>query len=174
VTVQKVRTYGGAGLLKYYQGSVTKALEAVYPEYEWKKIPAMSLGQDSVQIFLKSLVKGNVLLNFRHPQLISADSSRKLELDVYIPSLQLAFEYQGNQHYSGPHNFFSGSSVQGIKDAQKKQLCQQIGITLIEVPYWWKASAASLFSTLRQHRPELPPAALKSVMHNLKAAMDFK
>jgi hypothetical protein len=37
---------------------------------------------------------GTVLANYKHPKLIYQDSGREMELDVFIPSLNLAFEYQ--------------------------------------------------------------------------------
>jgi hypothetical protein len=56
------------------------------------------------------------------------------ELDIYIPSMKLAFEYQGIQHYQ-----FSGLFGQPYKcrDHIKKILCEMEGIILIEIPFTW-------------------------------------
>ncbi len=36
-----------------------------------------------------------------------------------------------------------------------KQLCKQNGITLIEIPYWWRRDTPSLVATIKLHRSEL-------------------
>jgi hypothetical protein len=58
-----------------------------------------------------------------------------MELDVYIPVLKLAFEYQGQQHFK-PIDLFGGVEVyikQVGRDRQKRVLCHQNGVILIEV-----------------------------------------
>lgn len=58
-------------------------------------------------------------------------------LDLYIPSLKIAIEYQGIQHYH-PVEFFGG--LQALEkrqelDETKKQLCKENHVRLIEWPY---------------------------------------
>lgn len=59
-----------------------------------------------------------------------------LSLDIYIPSIKTAIEYQGGQHYKAV-KFYGGrdelAKIQA-RDIRKKQLCSQHGIRLIE----WK------------------------------------
>ena len=58
-------------------------------------------------------------------------------LDLYIPSLKTAIEYQGIQHYM-PIDFFGGEDALAARqelDRQKKQLCEANGVRLIEWPY---------------------------------------
>lgn len=77
-----------------------------------------------------------------------------MELDVYIPELHLAIEYQGEQHYKTL--YFSGDqSQQRKRDEEKWNACKKAGITLVEVPYWWDCSIASLAATISNARPEL-------------------
>ena len=58
-------------------------------------------------------------------------------LDLYIPSLQTAIEYQGVQHYL-PIGFFGGEEALEQRrelDRQKKRLCEDNNVRLIEWPY---------------------------------------
>lgn len=59
-----------------------------------------------------------------------------LELDFYIPQLKIAFEFQGEQHYSYVSDFFRNNNdffKRIIDDIQKDYLCKKEGITLVKV-----------------------------------------
>ena len=52
-----------------------------------------------------------------------------MQLDAYLPALNLAFEYQGEQHFKEIHMF--GQQVnQAARDDEKKELCIQVTIVL--------------------------------------------
>ena len=58
-------------------------------------------------------------------------------LDLYIPSLRTAIEYQGIQHYL-PVEFFGGEEALSQRrdlDRVKKELCEANSVRLIEWPY---------------------------------------
>ena len=58
-------------------------------------------------------------------------------LDLYIPSLRTAIEYQGIQHYR-PVEFFGGEEALMLRqelDRRKRQLCAENEVRLIEWPY---------------------------------------
>ena len=62
---------------------------------------------------------------------------KRQSLDLYIPSLQTGIEYQGIQHYH-PVGFFGGEEALAQRkelDEQKKQLCSENNVHLIEWPY---------------------------------------
>lgn len=63
----------------------------------------------------------------------------KLRFDFYIPSKNIAIEYQGIQHYK-PYSFGSKSLIeyesQVIRDNIKRQFSINNGIELIEIPYY--------------------------------------
>ena len=72
-------------------------------------------------------------------------------LDLFIPSLQTAIEYQGIQHYQ-PVGFFGGEEAllqrRGL-DEQKKALCDKNGVRLIEWPYSTDPTADNLEILIR-------------------------
>ena len=58
-------------------------------------------------------------------------------LDLYIPSLQAAIEFQGVQHYI-PVEFFGGEEALAQRkelDRQKRRLCEENEVRLFEWPY---------------------------------------
>lgn len=81
-------------------------------------------------------------LSFNKPEVLINTRPRflyGLELDFYIPSLKLAFEFQGEQHYQ-PQDYFrmslSDFGQQVIHDIQKDLLCKKNGILLIRLNAW--------------------------------------
>ncbi len=85
-----------------------------------------------------------------------------MTLDIFLPELQLAVEYQGNQHYK-MHFLFGSPSDQQQRDAEKRQQCRKLGISLIEVPYWWDKNKASLVATIHHVRPDTVPMPTNAV-----------
>lgn len=74
-------------------------------------------------------------------------------LDIYIPSVKVAIEYQGKQHYE-PVKFFGGESVfesQKERDNKKRTLCQKNDITLIEWPYTRSVTKENFFDVFKYY-----------------------
>lgn len=62
---------------------------------------------------------------------------RQLQLDGYCKELEIAFEYQGAQHYRYIQYFSrsrSGYEQMRLRDRKKKVICKRRGITLITIP----------------------------------------
>ena len=85
---------------------------------------------------------------------INTSIGRNIEFDVYLPKLNLAFEYQGIQHYR-KHSFLRDVQYMQETDEAKKRACNELKITLIPIPYWWDYKVDSLKATIHQHRPDL-------------------
>lgn len=66
------------------------------------------------------------------------ETGETLELDCYNEELQIAVEYNGQQHYTWP-NFTNQTYQQFInqvrRDELKMELCDRNGVYLIVVPY---------------------------------------
>lgn len=65
-------------------------------------------------------------------------SNGALFLDIYLPRLKIAFEYDGQQHFEY-NEHFHGNKENFLKarrrDNEKDDQCEQQGITLIRVAY---------------------------------------
>lgn len=61
----------------------------------------------------------------------------KLSLDIYIPSIKVAIEYQGGQHYKSVRFYGGKENLEKIqsRDALKKELCSKHNVELIEWKY---------------------------------------
>jgi hypothetical protein len=77
-----------------------------------------------------------------------------MELDIFLPKEQLAFEYQGEHHFHDIYHLGS-SWQQRQKDEEKRKVCRENEITLIEVPYWWNKEISSLAATINKERKDL-------------------
>jgi hypothetical protein len=113
--------------------------------------------------------------------MIFLSTSKRGQLDVYLPELMIAFEYQGEQHYGHTTlNLIRQDAVtQQRRDKEKEEACKELGITLITVPYWWDGKVESLQSTIRRKRfdlltdvahtsPEIPQSPNKPVKESLE------
>jgi len=74
-----------------------------------------------------------------------------MEMDVFIRHFALALEYQGKQHYEEISTLPFGVG----KDKVKQMGCSNIGISLIEVPYWWDEKEESLLDLITQNRADI-------------------
>lgn len=72
-------------------------------------------------------------------------------LDIFIPSLNTAIEYQGIQHYL-PVEFFGGEEALTERrelDRQKRELCKENEVRLVEWSYDVEPTAGNIRSMLR-------------------------
>ncbi|GAK60958.1 hypothetical protein U27_00856 [Candidatus Vecturithrix granuli] len=142
ITQKLFESHNGGGFLDYFHASPSAAVIATFPEYKWQperfaygKKQQKQLYRIIKKIFSKYVIKWD----FKHPDMRFIETNQKMELDIFIPSLYLAFEYQGEQHVL-PKTIWGG--IPALKETQqrdeeKKNACRQHGITLIEVPHSW-------------------------------------
>jgi len=50
--------------------------------------------------------------------------------------------------------FGDGKSHQ-LRDDEKSRVCKSLGITLVEVPYWWRHDKESIMAILQKCRPDI-------------------
>jgi uncharacterized protein YraI len=79
----------------------------------------------------------------RPPFLRNPVTGQNLEIDCYNEDMKLGVEYNGSQHYNYStffHKNYEASNNQKYRDELKRRMCQDQGISLIEVPYTIKLS----------------------------------
>lgn len=77
------------------------------------------------------------LISFYYKDAIYQCNINGMVFDVYIPSINVAFEYQGEGHYKSIKQFGGAEKFKDlqIRDSLKKEYCVQNNITLIEWRY---------------------------------------
>jgi hypothetical protein len=64
----------------------------------------------------------------------------RYRFDFYLPKLNVAIEYDGEQHFK-PIEYFGGESefIQRVRhDRDKDEIAERYGIKVIRIPYWLK------------------------------------
>jgi len=85
---------------------------------------ATSKAEKEVLAYVESIYKGTILPNNKE-QITNPRTGYGLELDIYMPDLKFAIEYNGTYWHSEPY--------QKYKDEQKLIQCQQKGIYLLVI-----------------------------------------
>lgn len=92
-----------------------------------------------------------------------------LQLDIWIPKYKLGFEYHGEQHFLSMFN--QDMSLQYARDKHRRQICYQMGITLIEIPYWWDLKKGLLFYIINSTTKESLIASIIQLRPDLMQEM---
>jgi hypothetical protein len=140
----------GSGLLSHYSTSLQYILLELYPNHEWDLNKLYKVGKNQAQLFniVKKLFPNDeIKSNFRgHKKLRFEGSRMPMELDIWVSSKKLAFEYQGEQHFEAFHRGITqGSSSpryslksQQKRDQEKRKACKDNEICLVEIDYKWE------------------------------------
>eukprot|EP01114_Cavostelium_apophysatum_P003810 TRINITY_DN13942_c0_g1_i1.p1 TRINITY_DN13942_c0_g1~~TRINITY_DN13942_c0_g1_i1.p1 ORF type:complete len:489 (-),score=93.45 TRINITY_DN13942_c0_g1_i1:195-1661(-) len=154
---------GGRGPLFRYGDTLFKALCDVYPEFTWEKEnfkPASKTSKSQNRLFnilTQQFPKLDVHVNMKMKEWNEnvANEFAELEIDIAVPSVGLAVEYQGQQHFHEKEHFFDSNKKTKINDERKREAFKQLGADVIEIPYWWDGRPESALATFHLHRPDL-------------------
>jgi len=166
VRVEDVSRLGAQSLLIYYGNSLIRALMAIYPEHPWnlqsavpssstKTVPSKSQSRAFASVRQLFPHVHDIHFNYVIEDLKFGDTEFSMEFDIFIPSLKLAFEYHGQQHYSEIHRFQTRIQERQKKDEEKRNACKKNGISLIEIPYSWDGTKAGLVELIQNIKPEV-------------------
>ena len=126
----------GSDPLSYYFykcSALKKAVEnKIRKEIEVPLIGSKRIKETSLLTILKKIFVGKTILREHTPSFLG-----RQRFDFFIKELNVAIEWNGEQHYR-PIDFFGGTS--GFKatlkrDEQKRMLCKENNIRLIELKY---------------------------------------
>lgn len=91
--------------------------------------------------------------------------------DIYIPSKNIAIEYQGKQHYEPIEFFGGGDGFSGTiaRDQRKRLLSQEHGVRVLDWKYTVKVNFKNVLTFLREHSvayelPDVQPLADSSLL----------
>lgn len=101
----------GITLLQLFGSSISQCISTVFLEHVWNEL-SFYKNDFKAEIRLYGIIAcafpdDEVLFRFKHPDLRFKTSDRPMELDIFVPNLDLGIEYQGEQHYR-PIDFFDG------------------------------------------------------------------
>eukprot|EP01125_Pyxidicula_operculata_P000063 TRINITY_DN1008_c0_g3_i1.p1 TRINITY_DN1008_c0_g3~~TRINITY_DN1008_c0_g3_i1.p1 ORF type:complete len:638 (-),score=58.48 TRINITY_DN1008_c0_g3_i1:11-1924(-) len=151
-------------LLKAYgcvksMGSLFKALQSAFPWKNWEKNKFNHVKKSSqrwLYLKLKSIlpVGTNIIEDYLYYYTTKSEVMKRpmIEFDIWLPDYRISIEYQGEHHYDLIRSKMIQESY-AIKDDEKKRICVDNNIQLIEIPYWWDGRVPSLASTLAPFFP---------------------
>eukprot|EP01124_Arcella_intermedia_P005806 TRINITY_DN13419_c0_g3_i1.p1 TRINITY_DN13419_c0_g3~~TRINITY_DN13419_c0_g3_i1.p1 ORF type:complete len:411 (-),score=50.74 TRINITY_DN13419_c0_g3_i1:290-1453(-) len=139
-----------------HKKNMVQLLERWYPEEgAWglrlfekarKRAKQKFLGLKLVELF-----KNEVLFE----DFVVKDGLRTYVFDFYMPNRKLVIEYQGEQHYYSVLKWVPLEQQQ-IRDKEKKAICDNNHIQLVEIPYWWDWTLLSLSQIISSHLENAP------------------
>ena len=162
ISKNQIISQGGSWLFKGNHDYLNTQIELDHPDKENKKyfIPLKDLISDLNYNFKRSSQRWlflqiqklfpneEIVEDYFHSE-ISRISGSNIQFDVYLMNRKIAIEYHGKQHYEDIPSGFSSLELYQTRDIEKKKLCQDHGIQLIVIPYWWDNKLDSLRETLR-------------------------
>lgn len=100
-------------------------------------MPKMSSGEWRCKLYMEKMFN-KPFTKIRPNFLKNNVTGHNLELDLYNEELNLAVEYNGEQHYKytkGVHKNYEHFLNQKYRDEIKKMMCYKNNVVLIEVPF---------------------------------------
>ena len=134
-----------------WQINLYHSLKLIYPNERWARslfeFRSKKTNQRILYVHIKKIyTRHRVFENYRHPQLFFSDMP--IELDIFIPAVNLALEYQGEQHFDDMPAGFSNNEHSLSRDSEKEILSTLHSISVVHIPFWWDRSLPSLLSSL--------------------------
>lgn len=132
--------------------NLVTSLRMIYPSEKWSASSLQTRSKRTKQRKLYVAIvkmigdRHEVIENYQHPKLRSA-MEREMELDIFIPTLSLAFEYQGEQHYDEYPTFATLLKYQE-NDQRKGEMSRDVGVRLIYIPFWYDMNFTTLVNSL--------------------------
>ena len=146
ISKNQIMSLGGSRLLSKY--SIQEIIKKQFPNENNFKITKNNIsGNRSSQRWLylqvQKLFPGEEIVEDYFHSELSRKTGYPVQFDVFLVDKNIAFEYHGQQHYEDIPAF-APTELYKKRDSEKEILCQEFGIQLIIVPYWWNNSVQTL------------------------------
>jgi hypothetical protein len=174
VTGTEIGKLGGSGLLQTY-GNLDRALKILCNEDLGLNTFKLSNPQQKLWKELQQLnLAADFQVNYRHPLLVHPGTKRQMEFDFFSPSLSLAIEFQGAQHYT--QAFHSDNlQRQQERDQEKRDSCKIAGIRLVEIAFFdWNENVSQLKKWISEAPKLEPPSKPQTTLDGRKTAPIFR
>jgi len=165
ISLVQLKKLGGEPLILSNQKRFFGVLKEVYSIYPWEEDRVLKIGgrkkaaQRWLAVTLRKIFsqvfQDQIVIHedYKHPFIRFPETNFPMEFDVFVPSLSLAFEYQGQHHFN---DVFGLAKTYELRDAQKRRACFSAGITFIEIRYdEWDGNAEWLKNEIKTQRPDL-------------------
>ena len=148
LSVNQIKSFGGDGLIRKY------SLKELIQLYNSNLRININNNKKSSQRWLflqvqKLFPDEEIVEDYFHSEL-SRCSGSSVQFDVFILHKNIAIEYHGKHHYEDIPSGFAPIEMFRLRDKEKQLLCQQYGIKLIIIPYWWDNRPESLLETINE------------------------
>ena len=150
ISQTQICEHGGAGLLNNFdhiKEYAPELLNIVFLKSSFDNTNRSSQRWLFLQI-QKLFPHDEIVEDYFHSEL-SRKSGFNIQFDIFLIQRNIAFEYHGKQHYEDIPSGFSPLELYKKRDQEKEKLCQEFGIQLIVIPYWWNNKIDSLQETIQ-------------------------
>ena len=137
-------------VMHYLEEWIKTTLEEVKKEFNQSDYKSPKWVQEYKLFSYVKLWYNDAIFQY-HPEWLNG-----LYLDIFIPSINTAVEYQGQQHYE-PIEYFGGEERffdNKERDTRKQILCKNNGVTLLEWPYSQKITYTNVCVLVDKFRSE--------------------
>ena len=121
------------GMLRRAERCLSRKIEnTVREEFGFRKVGEMWTSETLLYTILRNIYPDLDIIRHHRPDWLGG-----LEVDIYIPGLPLAIEYQGQQHFHAIRAWGGPEALSQVqeRDRRKAQICVEHGLRLIVFDY---------------------------------------
>ncbi len=101
-------------------------------EFGFRKVGKALVSEMLLYQIVDRIFSGHEVIHHHRPDWLDG-----LELDIFVPELQLGIEYQGQQHFHPVEAWGGIAALRTLqrRDQEKRIKCESAGVTLVEIDY---------------------------------------
>jgi hypothetical protein len=124
----------------------------------FRPVGSGSTGETMLFQLVKKVFPGWAVHRCSRPEFLEG-----LELDVFLPEIATAFEFQGQQHFQAINHWGGEDGLRALqqRDERKRKLCNKHGVILLEVRFDEELTEACLRQQVAREAPSLVENMMK-------------